>query len=55
MTKIDIEITETLSRVITVNAANEDAARYIVEDMYRNEEVVLGETDYKGYEVKVRT
>lgn len=46
MKKFTVEITETLQRQIEVEAADENEAISKVEDMYRNEEVVLDSGDY---------
>lgn len=47
-----IEVSEELSRIIEVKAENEDAAIAIVEEQYKNNEIVLGENDYITYEIK---
>ena len=41
-----IEIVETLSNIVKVNAENEQEALLKVRDMYRNEEVVLYPDDF---------
>ena len=41
-----IEIVETLSNIVEVNAENEQDALLKVRDMYRNEEVVLYPDDF---------
>ena len=46
MKKFTVEITETLQRQIEVEAEDENEAISKVEDMYRNEEVVLDSGDY---------
>jgi len=46
--QIDIEVTEILSRVVTVNADSVDDAIDIVRDMYRKEEIVLDYADFIG-------
>jgi len=46
--KIDIKVTEVLSRTITVNASSVDEAIDIVENMYEKEDIVLDYTDFKG-------
>lgn len=48
-----IEITETLSRVIKVNAKDEQSALLSVQALYQNEEVVLGSEDYQSTEFEV--
>jgi len=44
---MDIRVTEILSRLVTVEAESEYEALEIVEEMYRNEEIVLDHTDFK--------
>ncbi len=46
--KIDIEVKEILSRVISVEANTVDDAISKVEDMYNNEEIVLDYADFGG-------
>ena len=41
-----IEIVETLSNIVKVNAENEQEALSKVRDMYRNEEVILYPDDF---------
>ena len=41
-----IEIAETLSNIVEVNAENEQEALSKVRDMYRNEEVILYADDF---------
>ncbi|MGP5010447.1 DpnD/PcfM family protein [Psychrobacter glacincola] len=41
-----IEIVETLSNIVEVNAENEQEALSKVRDMYRNEEVILYADDF---------
>jgi len=50
--KINIEVKETLTRVISVDAETVDDAISKVEDMYFREEVVLDYTDFDG-DVKI--
>ena len=49
----NVEITEILSRVIKVNANDEQSALLIVQALYQNEEVVLGSEDYRNTEFEV--
>jgi len=44
--KIDIKITEVLSKIITIDSSSVEEAIGIVEDMYRNEEIVLDYSDF---------
>ena len=46
MNTFRIEITETLQRVVEVNASSEKEAINKVMDMYKNEEVVLDSNDF---------
>lgn len=39
-------ITETLSRVVEIEASSSDEAYDICKEMYRNEEIVLDSNDY---------
>ena len=50
MRKFDVEIIETLSRIITVEAENPLEARLLVDEMYRGEEIVLNADDYQFVE-----
>ena len=51
MKKYQVLFKETLERVIEINANNKEEALEIEEEMYRNSEVELDYTDYKGYEI----
>lgn len=46
MRTFDVEIVETLSRTITVEALDEIEARELVEEMYRGEEIILDSNDF---------
>jgi len=46
--KVDIEITEVLSRIITVDVESKEDAILKIEDMYKNEEIVLDYADFEG-------
>lgn len=46
--KIDIEVTEVLSRIITVEAIDIQDAITQVNNMYMNEEIVLDYSDMSG-------
>ena len=54
MTKYRIEIMETLSRTIELEAENEDAAVNKVRQMYRNCDIILDASDYVGTEIGVK-
>ena len=44
--KFDVEITETLQRVISINADDEQSAIIAAKQLYRAEDVVLDSSDY---------
>lgn len=46
MEKYEIEIIETLSKTISIEAHSESEAIRLVKEKYRNEEFVLDETNY---------
>jgi hypothetical protein len=46
MRTFDVEVIETLARIITVKAQDEVDARDIVEEMYRGEEIILDSGDF---------
>lgn len=46
--QIDIRVTETLSRVIAVDALSIEDAIITVENMYKNEEIILDYSDFNG-------
>ena len=52
MKKFDIEIEETLQKVVSVDANSVDEAIDIVHEMYRNEEIILDENDFKDVEFR---
>ena len=54
MAKFKVEITETLRRVVEVEAANICEAADIVEDMWKNSEVVLDADDFDEVEFCAR-
>ena len=49
----NVEITEILSRIIQVDAKDEQSALSRVQALYQNEEVVLGSEDYRNTEFEV--
>ena len=53
MKSYSIEISETLKRVIKVNADSIKNALIIVNEKYNNEEVVLSENDFKTFSIDV--
>ena len=52
MKTFNIEITETLSRVITIDAEDIDEALALVIDQYNAGEIVLDASDYVNYEIE---
>ncbi len=46
--QIDIKITEVLSKVVSVDATSVEEAIDIVNEMYREEEIVLDYSDFDG-------
>ena len=46
--QIDIRVTEILSKVLAVDASSLDDALVIVEEMYKNQEIVLDYADFDG-------
>ena len=52
MNEYNIEITETLSRVVTVKADNIHDAISNVTARYKSGEIVLDEQDYKGCNIE---
>ena len=53
MNDYKIEITETLSRIVTVSASSQRDAVGIVEGKYADQEIVLNAEDFKGVEIEV--
>ena len=41
-----VEITETLQRIVSIDAADKDAAILTVKQLYRNEDIMLDSSDY---------
>lgn len=52
--KFDIRITETLERIVSVSAENENRALKKVMDDYESEEIVLDCNDFKEIEIKLQ-
>lgn len=48
-----VEFTETLSRVVNIEADNEEDALQIARARYGEEEIVLDANDYQGYEIDI--
>ena len=53
MKKYLVEITETLQKQITITAISREEAEQKVKEKYRNEEIVLDESDYVDTEIEV--
>ena len=54
MKKYSIEVLEVLSRIVEVDAADEDDAIEKVKQMYRKYDIVLDDSDYKETEISVK-
>ena len=54
MKKYSIEVLEVLSRIVEVEAADEEAALERVRQMYQRCEIVLDDSDYKVTEISVK-
>jgi hypothetical protein len=54
MKKYEVKITEQLSRIIEVNATDEDDALYQVRQLYAEEEIVLdyADHDFTDFEIE---
>jgi len=53
MKKYTIEITETLTRIVSIEAETEYEAERIVREKYKNCEIVLDADDFVGYETHI--
>jgi hypothetical protein len=51
--KYRILISETLNKIVEIDAADADEAKNKVEEMYFNEEIVLDYNDFAGMEMYV--
>ncbi len=54
MKKYSIEVLEVLSRIIEVEASDEEDAIEQVRQMYRKCEIVLDDSDYKATEIGMK-
>ena len=52
--KYKVNVEELLSRIVEVEAENEEDAEEKVREMYRNEEIVLNASDFQGVEYFVQ-
>ena len=48
-----VEITETLQRIVYVDAKSAEEAKRNVEERYHNEEIVLDSSDYQDTKIEV--
>lgn len=53
MSKYQVEINETLSRIIDIEAENEKDAVSKIKDLYRKEEIVLDSNDYLDTKIEI--
>lgn len=54
MKEYEITITETLSQTVTVEAENEQQAKQIVSDRWKNGEYILDADHFKGVEFSAK-
>ena len=54
MKKYSIEVLEVLSRIVEVEASDEEEAIELVRQMYRRCDIVLDDSDYKVTEISVK-
>lgn len=54
MKKYSIEVLEVLSRIVEVEASDEEDAIEKVRQMYRECEIVLDDSDYKATEISAK-
>lgn len=52
MKKYNFLIEETLERLVTIEAENRGSAEEIIEELYRNSEIVLTADDFSGHSIK---
>lgn len=48
-----VVITETLQRIVYIDAKSAEEAKDEVEEQYHNEKIVLDSSDYQGTEIEV--
>ena len=53
MKKFTIEITETLPRLVSIEAEDEYEAECIVREKYKNGEIVLDADDFQEYDTSI--
>lgn len=47
MRKYEVKVIEILERIVEIEAENKEKAIDIVNDMYRNQDIILDSEDYK--------
>lgn len=52
MKEYKVMVTETLRKVVTIEAESAQSAREIVDNMYNNEEIVLSADDFDDYSIE---
>ena len=53
MKKYEVRFTETLERIVIIEAESEEEAQDIADEMYDNEEIVLDSGDFQGREIEL--
>ena len=53
MKKYTVEITETLTRLVSIEAENPDEAERLVREKYKSCEIVLDADDFQDYETSI--
>lgn len=48
-----VVVTETLQRIVYIDAKSAEEARDVAEERYRNEEIVLDSSDYQDTKIEV--
>ncbi|MGL5381841.1 DpnD/PcfM family protein [Clostridium sp.] len=51
MKKYNFLIEETLGRLVTIEAEDKGSAEAIIDEMYRNSEIILTADDFSGYSI----
>ncbi|EID70784.1 DpnD/PcfM family protein [Streptococcus pseudopneumoniae] len=51
--KYTVEITETLSRLVSIEAENPDEAERLVREKYKSCEIVLDSDDFQNYDTSI--
>lgn len=53
MKTYEVVITETLQRIVYIDAKSAEEAKDVAEERYRNEDIVLNWSDYQDTEIEV--